>query len=113
MIPRVMLRDRVTVNYRTETGPVTPYGDPTMEEALTVEDVPAMVWPSGIPDELLVGRDTRISIYNVILAPNVTIDGLSSIEWNGITMEVMGEPQMFMARGKEHHYEIKMRDIRG
>lgn len=110
--PTVMLRDTITVNYKTETGPADDYGNPTMV-TVSVTDVPATVWPSGIPDELLIQRDTRISIYNVIILPDVTIDGLSSVEWGGLTLEVMGEPQLYMARGVPHHYEIKARDIQG
>lgn len=112
MIDPVALRDTVTVIYKTETGDADAYGNPTMETVSETE-IQAIIWPSGIPDELLIQRDTRMNIYNLIIRPDVTIDGLSAVRWNGIEMEVMGEPQLFMARHAPHHYEIKLRRIEG
>lgn len=112
MIPRGMLRDTITVVKEAETGPPDIYNNPTMVTTSTT-DVPAMVWPSGIPDELEIQRDTRISIYNVIVEPDVDINGISHIVWEGRTMKVHGEPSLFKARGLPHHFEIKVREIRG
>ena len=112
MIPLGMLRDVITVRKGTETGAPDIYGNPTMEYTST-PNVPALVWPSGIPDELEIQRDTRIARYNIIVDPNTDINGISEIIWSGITMKVEGEPFLFMARGLPHHYEIKARGIRG
>lgn len=111
-IPMAMLRDSVTIIKQTETGAADPYGNPTLVTASTTA-VPAMVWASGIADEIEIGRDTRIARYNIIVSPEVDVDGISSITWNGITLEVAGEPFTFMARGLPHHIEMKAIDTRG
>lgn len=112
MIPSVVLRDVITILKDEETGPADDYGNPTLVTVSTT-NVPAMVWPSGIADELEIQRDTRIARYNIIVKPDEDVDGISRIQWSGITMKVEGEPFIFMARGLPHHIEMKARDIRG
>lgn len=85
MIPISMLRDNVTIIRQTETGAADAYGNPTLV-TVSNTNVPAMVWASGIADELEIGRDTRLARYNIIVSPEVVVDGISSLTWNGITM---------------------------
>lgn len=112
MIRLSFLRDTVTIVKKTETGDPDVYGNPTLETESST-DVPAMVWPSGISTELEISRDTRFSRYDMIVGPDVDVDGISYVIWNGITMKVEGEPFLYMARGIPHHIEMKTRDIRG
>lgn len=121
MIRRAALRETVTVfvTSEAEDEPLTDrYGNPLVVED-DGTDVPAAVQPTsrttGGDAELEIDRDTRIGHYTVLVPPDTNLDGLSEVEWRGLRYTVVGEPQVFTARGgsEAHHLEFRIRRIEG
>lgn len=112
------LREEITyvLHLESESG-IDDYGNPLdiPSEPVTI---PAAVAPLGGGGrlgaiELLVGRDTRISTYQITVGPDAMIDGLATFTWRGRAMEVVGEPLAFSSNGTVHHYEFGAKEILG
>lgn len=84
-----LLIHTVTV-YAYQPGSDDRYGNPTDDWAAGVE-TPARVDSDATSEELM-ARDTRHSLFTVFLPPTVTITALSKVEWDGRTLQVVGEP---------------------
>lgn len=85
------------------------YGDPEYEPDEGT-DVPAHVEPLDATEEE-VNRNTRLNRYRVTVALEAEVDGLSTVQWNGKTYEVQGEPALFGGYRGPHHLEFEMRGV--
>lgn len=95
-----------------EDGPteaIDRYGNPVYTEESGVE-LPAAVQPLAATEDE-VNRDTRIQRYHIIVGPDTALDGLTRVEWRGRSLQVIGEPLAFGARGEVHHYEFDAREV--
>lgn len=111
MIRGASLPDTITVFATAESGDEDRYGDPTKVEATGV-DTRAQVTPLA-ETENEISEDVRVSRYRVIVLPDVTIDALARVEWRSRSFQVVGEPQVFIARRGAHHLEFDMREVKG
>jgi hypothetical protein len=95
-----LLIHTVTV-YPYSPGTEDRYGNPTDDWGAGVA-TPARV-DSDATSEDLMSRDTRHTLFTVFLPATVTINALSKVEWDGRTLQVVGEPaQLNDAVGVQH-----------
>lgn len=104
------LRERVTIFRRVVTGQDI-YGADVYGESAGVEVRAAVMVLDATEDE--VSRDTRISRYRIMLAPDAQIGGIDRVVWRGRSLEVIGEPQPNTIGGLAHHFEFDCREVRG
>lgn len=114
MIRMASLRETITIFVRSagEAADADRYGDVADEESEGT-DVAAAVSPVAGGQELEQNRDTRISRYVVLVAPEATVDGLARVEWKGRSFDVIGEPRIYTLHGATHHYEFTMEEVLG
>ena len=111
MIPLYLLPHTVTLVTVVEGASVDRYGNPVTEETETA-GVRAYVQPSSASEDII-NRDTRVTDYNVFLLSSASVDGLSKIIWEGLTLAVDGEPARFDTPSGPHHIEVKAQRIDG
>ena len=63
--------------------------------------------------ELLVGRDTTQTWYEIFTQPGVVVDSRSVITWEGKRLQVDGEPTMVHDGIGEHHLQIMAKETVG
>ena len=109
-----LLIHSVTVKQRVP-GATDRYGNETNAyDAGTV--YPARVQQldvGGQGRELLVGRDTRQTWFEVFLPPNANLDALSLIDWNGKSLQADGEPSVVYDSTGPHHIQAVCRQVEG
>ncbi len=98
-----LLIHTVTV-YPWSGGTEDRYGNPIDAWGTGVE-YPARV-QQDTSAETLINRDTRQSVYTVFLPPTAVVTALSKIEYNGRTLQVVGDPDEVADSMSTHHKEI-------
>jgi hypothetical protein len=93
------------------TGAPNRYGDPSLVYDDGVE-VPARVAQLGSEEDVN-QRDERTTRFRVYLHPDVAIDALSLVEWNGKMYKVSGEPTVRDGRWGPHHIEAEIELVEG
>ena len=85
-----------------DTGVVTPARVQYLSTGGTFED-----------RERLLGRDLRQQWFMVFLPPEVAVNALSIIEWDGITLHVDGIPHRKYDGVGHHHTEVIAKEVDG
>jgi hypothetical protein len=104
------LRDSLTLVTLSPSGETSDFGDPLYDEDEST--IAAAVTPLEATEEEI-NRETRINRYYAMVRPEVEISGIDHVLWEGRRFEILGEPQIFSQRGREHHKRIELREVEG
>lgn len=106
----VLLIHTVTI-YPYNDGVEDRYGNPVASWGTGV-DYPARV-QQETSAETLINRDTRTSVYTAFLPPTATVSALSKVDWQGRTLQVVGDPDMVDGAIGVDHLEVVLEVVSG
>jgi hypothetical protein len=112
MIARGSLRDSLTlVTEGAQTG-TSDFGDPEFGEAEV--EVPCAVTPLDATEDEI-NRETRINRYYALIPADlgISVGEVLRVRWQDRELTVLGEPQLFTARGRQHHLRLELREVEG
>lgn len=110
MIRAGALRETVVLVARTPGEDRDRYNNPVNVESETTVMAAVAVLDATEDD---VSQDQRVQRYRVTVLPNAGVTGLSAVRWRGRTLEVLGEPLEYTAKGEAHHLEFDCREVLG
>jgi hypothetical protein len=109
-----MLRNRltqtVTVNVAT-LGSTDRYGNPTTS-ATSSTDYDAWIEPLSSMENVI-DRDTRVSMWRVILPEDATISAVDTVTYDNQTFRVRGAPRTVVDALGDHHIEADLELVEG
>lgn len=110
-----MLRSRLihTVTVNTYTyGSTDRYGNASL--SVTTSTVYAAWLEPLSGTENLIDRDTRVSMWRLILPPDASISAVDEVVYDGSTFRVRGKPRKVYTRGSDpHHIEADLELVEG
>lgn len=64
-------------------------------------------------NEVLLNRDTRVTMYRLFVRPSVSLTALSLVQWQGAMYRVDGEPTVENDGVGPHHLEAILQGVDG
>lgn len=110
MLPQVFPQT-VTIISRSQSG-VDSDGNPVASDGVST-DYPCRIERSANPREIVVGRDTRISNWDLFTPPEAVIGDLDRAVVDSVTYEVVGPPWLVWNGTAPDHLEVYMVLISG
>ncbi len=105
-----LMIDTVTV-YTVTDGATDKYGNITADESSGV-DYPARVQQES-STENLEDRDTRRTLYTAFLPADAVVTALDVVEYEGLQMRVVGDPDIVQNAVGPHHQELVLEHFAG
>lgn len=94
-----------TISIINETASTTnEYGDTVYVDAAAIQSN-AWVQPIAATEEEIT-RDTRVTRFHILVPPATVVTATSKIQWEGKTLQVLGEPLPYYNRNGVHHLEF-------
>ena len=111
MLPGARLKDHVTVVHTELVG--GSYNSKVRDWAHATRTVePAEVQQLGSTEDVVLQQRTETR-WRLFLRPTAVLAAADRVEWDGKTLEVVGEPDRPRLGGRPHHVEAVLRVVSG
>lgn len=90
-----------------------PYGDVELDWANATRTVTTGWLSQGSSVELLVARDTVVTVSQVYLPKEADVDRQDRLEVDGELYDIVGKPNLAHSPRGPHHLEVTVREVLG